>query len=207
MNNIKPKYWLLVGIFAMITALVLYCINLGCIDVGFAKVLLSGVAISISLLAIGMSDRSQKKLKMRLEVWNTNRDTKQYVDNIFTHKFAFEVINDGKESLEGLIFSFRIPQKIVDERITENEQNNTTFKFGETLLVQNDMIKSLGITVDDNSIRFEHYLHNIQDWKKGRIRLTVSANGYLPKTFEIDPSMNENFLKSGYDEKKRIKLS
>ena len=87
---------------------------------------------------------------------------------------------------------------------TQNLQNHRYFFFGESIIAQNDTLKYLGKTNDDNYIRIEHYLKNIDNWNKGNLAITISANNFIPKTFIIKPSDKHKILNSNNNN--RIKM-
>lgn len=181
MKTIKDKY------FAIIILIILaYILNLRFNFIPDEKVnlLLGFIALIISIISLGIADSKQSKLKIKLKVWNRN-NTKFIGGKTEITNFAFELINKGKDAIEGLTVSFRF-QESAYYKPSDNYQNNYYFKFGERIVVQNDTVKYLGITTEDNYIRYEHYIKEIDTWNKGKIAITIGGNDYLPYTFLID---------------------
>ena len=183
-EGFKSKYNIAIIGFVLSTivgAIIVYFNN--CLE-SVVTVVLGGIAIVTSILAVGLADRKQKKLKVILEVWKI-RDTHTISEgNQQVTDYAFEILNKGKESLSDFVVSFRFPDRNYKQP-TQDRQNNRFFWFGESVVIQNDTLKYIGINNQDNSVRFEHQLKNIDNWCKGNFVITVSAYGFLPKTFVL----------------------
>ena len=162
------------------------------------------VALIIAVISLAISDPKPNKLKVILKVWNRN---KPYLFNGGTEKaesFAFEIVNLGNDQLEDLNISFRFQNKIYHRPHPSNDSNRY-FEFGNRLIVQNDILKYLGVTEHDNYVRFEHYLKDIEKWKLGKLAVTVGAAGYVPHTFLIDHTEKDEVIDTTNDKPKLIK--
>ena len=168
------------------------------------SVTLGGIAIITSTVALGLSDKKQKTLKINLDFWKI-RDSHSIAaeNNAQVKLFAFEICNMCNEALNEFIVSIRLPDRNYYQS-NQNLQNHRYFSFGESIIAQNDTLKYLGISKDDNYIRIEHYLKNIDNWNKGNIAVTISANNFTPKTFIIKPSEKQKILNSNNNN--RIKM-
>jgi hypothetical protein len=183
-EGFKTKYTIAIIGFILLTvgcAIIVYFNN--CLE-STVTVALGGIAIVTSVLAVGIADRKQKRLNVFIAIWKI-RDTHTISDgNQKVSEYAFEIVNNGNESLSDFVVSFRFPDRNYHHPI-QDKQNNRFFRFGESVVVQNDTLKYLGLNNEDNSVRFEHSLKNIDNWVKGNISITVSAFGYIPKTFVV----------------------
>jgi len=164
------------------------------------SVFLGGIAIITSIIALGIADRKQKTLNVFIAIWKI-RDTHTISDgNQKVSEYAFEIVNNGNESLSDFVVSFRFPNRNYDHPI-QDKQNNRFFRFGESVVVQNDTLKYLGLNNEDNSARFEHSLKNIDGWVKGNIAITISAIGYIPRTYLLRFQERQMLLESRNDNK------
>ena len=199
-DGFKAKYNIGIIGFILLTigcAFIVYC-NKGLESL--VTVFLGGIAIVTSIIALGLADRKQKALSVTLATWKI-RDTHTIsIGNQKVSEYAFEILNSGNESLSDFVVSFRFPDRNYHHPI-QDKQNNQFFRFGETVIVQNDTLKYLGINYEDNSVRFEHSLKNIENWNKVNFAITVSANGFIPETFVLRFQDKQNLLESRNENK------
>ena len=199
-DGFKSKYNIAIIGFLLLTIISAIIVYLNNNLESVISVALGGIAILTSILAVGIADRKQKTLNIILAFWKI-RDTNTISDgNQKVSEYAFEIINDGSESLSDFVVSFRFPDRNYHQHI-QDKQNNRFFRFGESVVVQNDTLKYLGINNYDNSARFEHSLKNIDNWVKGNISISVSAFGFVPKTFVVRFQEKQILLNSKIDEK------
>jgi hypothetical protein len=168
------------------------------------NLLIAFAALIIAVISMAISDPKTEDLKVQLQIWNRN---KPYVFNGGKDKaesFAFEIINLGKNQLEGFNVSFRFQKKLYHRPHPAND-SNTYFEFGNRLIVQNNMLKYLGITKEDNNVRFEHMLKELTDWKMGKLSITVAASGYIPHTFLIDHNEKDELLATNNKNRKYLR--
>tara|TARA_B110000908_G_C10210603_1_gene430014 strand:+ start:27 stop:641 length:615 start_codon:yes stop_codon:yes gene_type:complete len=168
------------------------------------NLLIAFTALIIAVISMAISDPKTEHLKVQLQIWNRN---KPYVFNGGKDKaesFAFEIINLGKNQLEGFNVSFRFQKKLYHRPHPAND-SNTYFEFGNRLIVQNNMLKYLGITKEDNNVRFEHMLKELTDWKMGKLSITVAASGYIPHTFLIDHTEKDELLATNNKNRKYLR--
>jgi hypothetical protein len=168
------------------------------------NLLIAFAALIIAVISMAISDPKTEDLKVQLQIWNRN---KPYFFNGGKDKaesFAFEIINLGKNQLEGFNVSFRFQKKLYHRPHPAND-SNTYFEFGNRLIVQNNMLKYLGITKEDNNVRFEHMLKELTDWKMGKLSITVAASGYIPHTFLIDHNEKEELLATNNKNRKYLR--
>lgn len=158
-------------------------------------VVLGGIAIITSVLALALADRNANILKANLDIWKMKYSHTISDGNQIVYDFAFEVKNFGEETLSDFVVTFRLPERNYYFPI-QDKQNNTFFRFGESIVVQNDRLKYLGINNEDNFVRFEHQLKNIENWNKGNFVISISANGYKSKTYILRPKDKEQLLNS-----------
>lgn len=199
-EGFKLKYNIVIIGFILLTiscAIIVYFNN--CLE-SVVTVVLGGIAIVTSILAVGIADRKQKTLNVILAIWKM-KDTHTISNgNQLVTEYAFEVINNGRDSLSDFVVSFRFPERNFNHPV-QDKQNNRFFRFGESVVVQNDTLKYLGLKNEDNSARFEHQLKNILEWNKGNFSVTVSAFGFIPKTFVIRFQEKQLLLNSRNDHK------
>ena len=202
MRKFKTQYLISIAIIVLI-----FFSELGFDFLNDDKVnlLIAFSALIIALISIAISDPKTEDLSLELQIWNRN---KPYVFNGGKDKaesFAFEIINlDKKNQLEGFNVSFRFQKKLYHRPDREND-SNTYFEFGNRLIVQNNMLKYLGITKEDNNVRFEHMLKELTDWKMGKLSITVAASGYIPHTFLIDHTEKDELLATNYKNRKYLR--
>jgi len=152
------------------------------------------IALIISIISLGIADPKQKKLKLKLSVWNRGEENR-LPGSADISSYAFQLVNLNDQPLEDLVVAFRF-QKSNFYKSDENPQNNNYFEFGHRIIAQNKMIKYLGIHASDNFVRFEHYLQEMSQWEKGKIAITISCRGFVPYTFQIDNDEKEELLKT-----------
>ena len=193
MKKFKLEYKITVGIILLIF-LVELIFDFFSDDT--ANLLVAVIALVIAIISLAISDPKTEQLNLQLKIWNRNKPQTIQSGKPQAENFAFEIINLGSKQLEGLNISFRYPKKHY-HRGNPNTDSNTYFEFGNRLIVQNDVVKYLGVTDDDNFIRYEHLLKDLESWKKEKITITVGARGYIPFTFIIEPKNKDEFLSSG----------
>ncbi|MEY3500642.1 MAG: hypothetical protein RL308_2311 [Bacteroidota bacterium] len=199
-DGFKKKYKIAIIVFSLVTIgsafLVISYKGLESI----VSVFIGGIAIITSVLALALADRNANILKANLDIWkirysHTISDGDQKV-----YDFAFEIKNFGQETLSDFTVTFRLPEKNYHTP-RQDKQNNTFFHFGESIVIQNDMLKYLGTSKEDNFVRFEHQIKNIENWSKGNFVISISANGYKSKTYILRPKDNEQLLNSSNNER------
>jgi len=201
MKHYKPQYLILI---ALIVLGFLAELGFDFLKDDKVNLLIAFSALIIALISMAISDPKTEDLKVQLQIWNRN---KPYFFNGGKDKaesFAFEIINLGKNQLEGFNVSFRFQKKLYHRPHPAND-SNTYFEFGNRLIVQNNMLKYLGITKEDNNVRFEHMLKELTDWKMGKLSITVAASGYIPHTFLIDHNEKDELLATNNKNRKYLR--
>ena len=168
------------------------------------NLLIAFSALIIALISMAISDPKTEYLDLELQIWNRNKPLTIQHDTPQAQSISFEIVNLGVQQLEGFNVSFRFPNKIYHRPHSSND-SNSYFQFGNRLIVQNDILKYLGISKEDNFLRFEHYLKNIEDWKMGKIAVTIGASGYVPHTFLIDHVEKDQLLATSNNKKKYLR--
>lgn len=168
------------------------------------NLLIAFIALITAVISMAISDSKPNKLKVMLKVWNRNRQLTIQSALPPAESFSFEIINMSNDQLEGLNISFRFQNKHY-HRPHPSVDSNRYFEFGNRLIVQNDILKYLGVTEHDNYVRFEHYLKDIEKWKFGKLAITVGAAGYVPHTFLIDHTEKDDVIDATNDKPKLIK--
>ena len=163
-------------------------------------VVLGGIAIVTSILALALADRNANVFKDNLDIWKIKYSHTISDGNQKVHDFAFEIKNLGQEALSDFGVTFRLPERNFYFP-PQDRQNNTFFYFGESIVIQNDTLKYLGMNNEDNFVRFEHQIKNIESWSKGNFIISISAKGYKSKTYILRPKDKERLLNSSNKER------
>lgn len=194
-DGFKKKYKIAIIVFSLVTIgsaiLVLSYKGLESI----VSVFIGGIAIITSVLALALADRNANILKANLDIWKIRYSHTVSDGDQKVYDFAFEIKNFGQETLSDFTVTFRLPEKNYHTPL-QDKQNNTFFHFGESIVIQNDMLKYLGTSKEDNFVRFEHQIKNIENWSKGNFVISISANGYKSKTYILRPKDKEQLLNS-----------
>lgn len=192
-NGFKNTYKVAIVVFFFVTIFFAFLVYRQKGLESIVSVILGGIAIITSVLALALADRNANILKVNLDIWKIKYSHTIIDGDQKVYDFAFEVKNFGEETLSDFVVTFRFPERNLYFPL-QDRQNNTFFYFGESVVVQNDTLRYLGMSNEDNFVRLEHQIKNIENWTKGNFVISISAKGYKSITYILRPKDKEKLL-------------
>jgi hypothetical protein len=193
MKNIKGIYWRLSGVFVLATIIVFILIESNTIDKEVTGVILSGVAIIISIIAMGLSDKKLKKFEGKIKIKSVLRRGDSNSDDPM-YQVTFTIINNGEDPVNDFIYKIRFPKRF----IFENEKNlhARSYISGYSKYIVDDSFGFLPAKNEaENSIPMTLKIP-LKSWNKDNIWITVSGSNVSPSTFIVYPSDAGEILKT-----------
>lgn len=179
MNKIKKAYWILTGVFAILTLVVIFYIS----QDGWTNTLLSGTAICVSILAMGLSDKKINYFEGEVHLWNVAK-SKSADHNHGQYHISMKILNMSKsESVMDVVYRLRLPSKI-STRIIEKNSSAREFMHGYSKIIIDDTFGFLGITNNENFIPIDLKI-KLDEWKSGDFFITISGSNINPTTFKL----------------------
>lgn len=189
-RTIKPKYYLAVcliivtGIFLLI-----YNKNISFLEPSEMIFLVGLIALSVSILSLGIADASPRKMKLSLKAWSRHPDIKISGRT----RLVVKIFNHTKVSLKDLKVNVRIPSKIyVKMEETDVYLSNS---YGESTIFNFDYTYFLGSGNTDNIGTYELTI-NHSKWNKGNIWFTITSEGFEVSTYSISQDKKESLINS-----------
>lgn len=199
----RMNFWYIFSLIVWgIVATIFFLVNknIHFLSVDDTNIILSGIAVAISILSLGLSTMDNPKFKGKVICWN-NITNEIHTNNgvlaptgIYSH-LTFKIDNFKKTPIKGLIVNFRFPSKIYYPAGTNN-MKFTFFEFKNTMMITSDSIKFLGNTNGDSDLIFEHFLE-LNKWEKNRVLyITIAGDNIVPTTFKIDNKQKDDIVNS-----------
>lgn len=192
MKNIKGIYWWLSGVFVLATIIVFLLIESNIIDKEVTGVILSGVAIIISIIAMGLSDKKLKKFEGKIKVKIIkNRDFVNSDNPIF--QVVFTIINNGEDPVNDFIYKIRFPKrfKFVDEK----NIHARSYISGYSKYIVDDSFGFLPAKNESENFVPLTLKIPLKSWNKDNIWITVSGSNVTPSTFIVYPTDSKEIMK------------
>lgn len=200
MKNLQRIYWILALIFLLITiVLTLYTYQEGG---DWASLFLSGTAIIIALLAIGISDKKLPIFKGIVKCWSDNPHLKKNRlegsrgsemeeqeeedenenDNI-EYKISFRIENTSNMPVHDVKVKIRCPHRITNV-YQEKNQGLIIRKHGYTYVFCDDSYGILGTTENKDYIHYDlKVMLNQWNHNQGHFYITINGTNIQTVTF------------------------
>ena len=161
------------------------------------NILLSGVALMTSSIALGLSDKKKTLFKGDVKVWSALLETK-IADENSSYRVSMNLINNSNEPIYDVVYRLRLPSRI-SQRINEKNNSAREYRHGNSKIIVDNRYGFLGIKGDDGFIPIDVKIQ-LNQWLQGNIYITVSGSNISPVTFSITSSQKEE-LKTATKEK------
>jgi hypothetical protein len=196
MKRIKLEYWSFFVVFAVLTIL---CILLS--QENWASIMLSGVALMVSTLAMGLSDPKKNDFDGEIRAWSQNPKGKSE-DAEKWFKVVMQIHNNSNEVIDDFVYRLRIPR--YKARTGEKNRHRIDITHGESLVLIDKSFVFLGPKSSGQFIPIDFEM-KLEDWNKQYIEITVSGTHINPKTFVIKPDESKSLIDATNNEYKIIK--
>lgn len=204
MSKIRKKYWIILYVWILMFIFV-FVLNLiySFLDFQDVGILLAGISVTVSILALGLADPRKPRFKGTVEVWNKRISTSSSIESakIYRDSVKIQINNRGSDPVENFTINIRIPNKVYVKYFDAKYFN--TVRFGETVILIFDTLRFLGIEAPDNFIRLEPSF-SLDNWEKGNFYITISGDNIAPTTYAIRLEQKEDLIAS--NSKKKLKL-
>jgi hypothetical protein len=189
MKRIKIEYWILTVVFGLITFLITFLSN-----ENWASIMLAGVAIMISTIAMGLSDPKKLDFIGEIKVWSQVNRTNSH-DNTRYYKVVMHIINNSNDVIDDFVYRLRVPAVL--SRIGTKNLHRTDIRHGESLVLIDKSFSFLG--TDTESFIPVDFEMVIEDWKKQNIEIIISGININPTTFRIQQTQKKDLLEATRD--------
>lgn len=185
MHKVKLIYWLLSSLILAATILIPLVSNS---KENYPDLLLSGIAVAISIIAMGLSDPKAMSLQLNVRAWTVYTSTTFGMDGK-THRLSLRIYNVGKDMLEDVVIRIHYPayNAAFYFRNSSNPQIKN-YLHGDTKIMVDD---TYGI-LDSHNIDTAYIQYDFDccfdKWTKNNFYFTLTSKGYKSKTYKIAPS-------------------
>lgn len=202
----SKKYWIAISLWLLVfvTFLIINHIYIQIND-DTANLILGGIAVSISIISLGIANKVKPSFTGDINCWILERKPIQIggEGKPIYHHVNFEIINNTHLPVYNLIINFRMPKNIL--HLTS--QNSRLFKvveFGETIVLTCDTIPFLGTNKGDNNFTIEHLINLVNWTKKTNIFITIAGDNILPTTVAIKQENKSTIILSNPKDKSKL---
>jgi hypothetical protein len=153
------------------------------------------LALCVSILAIGMADKKERYLKLKVGSWMT----KQFL--------GFYIENTDQIPLENIFISLRCQSSFINRDQEKSTKLNWKYhKYGETTIVLIDTIKYLSTEDGNNFIKVEFPVHK-DNWTDSRlVFLSITAKDRGTTTYRLDKDSRDLLINEYTKSSKRLPL-
>lgn len=186
-SKIKPIYWSLMLLFFVLTVAATGLVyRSGRSDI--PSIFLSGIAICISILAMGLSDPRKRHFRGRVEIWAYKDPILSLMHSLEVFSVTFTISNEDDAPVEGFAYRVSIAtymgKSLQGERINPNAaihehagfttitEDRMGFIHGKGYSPENMLSMRLGLFLPTKSSS-----HDLQ--------VSVTGHGILPTTFVL----------------------
>jgi len=187
MKSIKPIYWIITLAFTVLTTVFTFLAE----ENNKGNILLSGVALMTSSIALGLSDKKKSLFQGEVKVWSALLETKVADDNS-SYRVSMHLINTSDEPVYDVVYRLRLPSRI---SIRINEKNNSAreYRHGNSIIIVDNSYGFLGTKRDDGFIPIDVKIQ-LRQWRQSNLYITVSGSNISPVTFSLTPSQKEELI-------------
>jgi hypothetical protein len=138
------------------------------------SIIISIAAVIFAVVALAITDKQEIKATISAKLSRAKGHD----------KYKIVIQNKSHEDLRNSFISLRIPEKILIECLSSNY---STHIFGETKILTFDFMKYFPNLNNENEFVVELTL-KLDDWSKGNILLTISADNVKQTTLRLNHS-------------------
>ena len=186
MRRLKLIYWLLSGLILAATLIISSLRDSGIIS--NPDILLSGIATSISIIAMGLSDPKLLIPKIWIGAWFV------YTKNSFgmegeSYRLSLKIQNCSEDVMEDVLIRIHYPAygNFFDFRDSSNPHAKT-YAHRDTKILLDDTYRVLDVSrVDTAYIQYDFDLIPAK-WTKNNVYITFSSKGFKSITFKLTPA-------------------
>lgn len=191
MTRIKKIYWLFTLLFAVIT---IVCVILS--GENWASIMLAGVALIVSSVAMGLSDPKKLLFIGEVKVWSQpiSSDINQKRRQLY--KVVMHIINNSDEVVDDFVYRLRMPKSITFQG--SKNRHRIDIIHGETFVLIDKSFGFLGTERNEGYIPVDFEMY-IGEWKKQNIEITISGGQIKPTTFQIKQSDRQKLIDASRD--------
>lgn len=193
MRKIKIIYWIFTFVFAALTVLFAIISR----QDERASIILSGVALITSSVAIGLSDQKKNHFKGKVKVWSVLLDSR-VADKISMYRVSMQILNESSEPVYDIVYRLRLPSGI-SGRINNKNSAAREYIHGKSRIIVDDSYGFLTTVGEDGFIPFDFKMQ-LGKWLEGYVYITVSGSNITPVTFKIDHKQKDKIIKATKDE-------
>jgi hypothetical protein len=173
MKNIKRTYWLLASVFLLLTIIVFLLCQKSVLKADNSSVFLSGFAIVISIIAMGLSDKKKIKFNGKITAKKDKRN----------NKVKFVISNLDKDSVLDFIYKVRFPQSM--SFYGDKNIHARNFISGVSKQIVDDSWGFLP-SFDEGENYIEFYLSiPFENWNKDNIWVSISGSNIAPTVYTL----------------------
>jgi len=192
MKKIKTFYWVTFSVFTILTIL---CTLLSPKE-NMASIFLSGVAILIAILALGLSDQKKLRFNGSVHFYSYLLDTNTPTQNS-NYRVSMKVFNNSEEPIYDIVYRLRLPNRITS-RLEEKNNSVREYRHGASVIFIDDSYGFLDVKGEEGFIPFDFKM-KLGNWNKGNIYVTISGSNISPTTFKITHEQKEVLINSNQD--------
>jgi len=184
MKNLKLTYWLLAGVFLLLTLIVFLLCQKSVLKADNSSVFLSGIAIVISIIAMGLSDKKKTKFNGKITAKKDKRND----------KVKFVISNLDNDSILDFIYKVRFPQAM--SFYGDKNIHARNFISGVSKQIVDDSWGFLpSLEEGENCVEF--YLSiPFENWNKDNIWVSISGSNIAPTVYTLKFENKEKLSRS-----------
>jgi hypothetical protein len=146
------------------------------------------VALIIAVISLAISDPKPSKMKLSAKCWSKHNDTVSG-----KARMVLKLQNNTGISMSNLKVNLRMPSKLYVEM--EDTDRYLANSFGQSKVFDFSYTYFLGANESDNECTYELAV-NLKEWKKGRIWITVIAEGFEASTYSLSQKLAEVLIEA-----------
>lgn len=190
MNRIKPLYrWTVLGLALVALCLMVANARWQFLDQESIGLGIAFTSLIVAVVAVGIADPNPRRFIGKVRVHKTSESS----DTELFWLVRFEVVNDAKHPMEGVVIRFHFPKKY---HVQQSDPVFRELSHGRTRVLVLDVLGFIGTEKNDNTLDFEQRI-DLDEWNYGNIYVTVSAEGHMPRTFVWRPSQKKPVMAKG----------
>jgi hypothetical protein len=197
---IKPVYWALAIFFLIVTIILSVFFSK---EKDWANVLLAGLAITIAIIAMGLSDKNLLKFEGKVKLWTDKptvkgepkekleeKEEEEEVPQEVHYKLSIHIVNTALEPIHDIKIKIRTPHKIFTNY---DEKNRYLQKIahGHTTIFYDDLFGILG---NEKNEEYLHYdlMSTLDKWNhdnQGHVYITINGSNIQTSTHILKCNM------------------
>jgi hypothetical protein len=154
------------------------------------------LALLVSIIAMGISDKKIPEIDIKLEVWKKENNK---VDEYY--RTMFKVYNVSSQPINDAIITIKLPDNVFKIPAESGEDQFKKITYGRTDILNTDFFRYFSTDQDNNAISFEALI-KLDDPKwtneKRKIYFTVSGINMKAKTIVINKEDFKEIISSSF---------